>query len=436
MKVTRALYRLTDKQAITKTVAIVVAAIIAVAIAGGIYYYLSSQPAEIKYIKIGYVAPFTGPAAEYGTNGWRGIQIALEEINGPKGIILSTEEKRRILGTTEGILVGGKVYKIKIIRYDDKCKPEESVAATQRLILQDKVTVIIGSHCSSCCFAMQKFAEEYKIPMISPECMARDLTTGGNQWWFRYETPADIQAEYITADLVKSFGLKSVSFLAINDDYGRSCVEGYSTQFEKLGLTIISINYFERGTTDFTPFLAKIKSESPDLLYFVGVMAEGTMIVRQAKEIGLTEHTLLFGAGEYGSEEFGKLVGANAIEGVIVTAPLNKDMNMTLYNRMKEEIKKRFNAPIHYANIRGWDDLWIIAQAIRYADSVDPQKINEMLNTRVFKTIINDELTFDDFDWHGFHFTNQGVLVPPLFWWHNGELNYDVTQHPRYVGGG
>jgi len=431
----KVIYRFTSRQAITKTVATVVAVVIAVAIIAGVYYYISSQPTEVLYFKIGYVAPFTGPAAEYGTNGWRGMQIALEEINGPEGIILSTEEKRRILGAPEGILVGGKIYKFEIIRYDDKCDPKESVAATQRLIVQDEVSVIIGSHCSSCCFAIQHFAEDYRIPMISPECMARDLTTGGNQWWFRYETPADIQAERIAEDIVKDFGVKSAAFLAINDDYGRSCVEGYTAQFERLGVTITSANYFERGTTDFTPFLAKIKSENPDILYFVGVMAEGTMIVRQAREIGLTEHTLLFGAGEYGSEEFGKLVGVEAIEGLIATVPMNKEMNMTLYNRMREEIQKRYNAPIHYANVRGWDCLWIIAQAIRYADSVDPEKINEMLNTRAFKTIVDDHLTFDDFDWHEFHFTNQGIIIPPLIWWHNGEINFDITKHPRYVGG-
>ena len=32
-------------------------------------------------IKIGYTAPFTGAAAEFGANGWRGVQLALEDIN-------------------------------------------------------------------------------------------------------------------------------------------------------------------------------------------------------------------------------------------------------------------------------------------------------------------------------------------------------------------
>jgi len=36
---------------------------------------------EAKVIKVGYTAPFTGSAAEFGTNGWRGVQLALEDIN-------------------------------------------------------------------------------------------------------------------------------------------------------------------------------------------------------------------------------------------------------------------------------------------------------------------------------------------------------------------
>ncbi len=60
----------------------------------------SSAWAAAKMIKIGYTEPFTGAAAEFGTNGWRGIQLALEEIN------------------QKGIKIGADTYNIEIVRYD------------------------------------------------------------------------------------------------------------------------------------------------------------------------------------------------------------------------------------------------------------------------------------------------------------------------------
>jgi branched-chain amino acid transport system substrate-binding protein len=65
----------------------------------------STLAADPKTIKIGYTAPFTGAGAEYGTNGWRGIQLALEEVN------------------KKGITIRGQQYKIEIIRYDSICRP-------------------------------------------------------------------------------------------------------------------------------------------------------------------------------------------------------------------------------------------------------------------------------------------------------------------------
>jgi len=55
----------------------------------------SVAASETGEIQIGYTAPFTGAAAEYGNNGWRGILLALEDIN------------------KEGISIGGKNIKLE-----------------------------------------------------------------------------------------------------------------------------------------------------------------------------------------------------------------------------------------------------------------------------------------------------------------------------------
>jgi branched-chain amino acid transport system substrate-binding protein len=118
-------------------------------------------------IKIGYTAPFTGSGAEYGTNGWRGMQLALEELN------------------AKGVKVGDKTYKIEIVRYDSVCTPTEGVANVRKLALEDKVVGILGDHCSSVCTAIAPLCDEYKIPGLTIECAADKVTKPGSEYYFR-----------------------------------------------------------------------------------------------------------------------------------------------------------------------------------------------------------------------------------------------------------
>ena len=146
---------------------------------------LSSGALAVKYIKIGYIAPFTGPGAEYGTNGWRGVQLALEDIN------------------KEGVKIGGEVYKIKIIRYDSVCTPVEAVASFRKLVLEDKVVAILGDHCSSCCMAIAPLCDEFKIPGITIECAADAVTKPGHDFYFRMRPSMGLMAPLAVPRIVK-----------------------------------------------------------------------------------------------------------------------------------------------------------------------------------------------------------------------------------------
>ena len=125
-------------------------------------------------IRVGYTAPFTGSAAEFGTNGWRGVQLALEEIN------------------RNGITVGGVNYKLEVIRYDSVCEPTQAVSNVRKFALEDKVVAVIGDHCSSCCMAIAPLCDEFKIPGITIECAADGVTSPGHEYYFRMRPSIDI----------------------------------------------------------------------------------------------------------------------------------------------------------------------------------------------------------------------------------------------------
>jgi len=386
------------RKAETKMTAIILVVIVVVAIAAAVYY-LQFARKPVKTIKIGYVAPFTGPAAEFGTNGWRGISIALEEIN------------------EEGINIGGATYKIEIIRYDDRCEPSEAAAAARRLILEDKVVALLGSHCSSCCMAVAPLCDEYKVPGITIECAADAVTSPGHEYYFRMRPSMGLMAPLITPVIVEKLNPSTVAFIAVDDDYGRSFVESFKTELSKSNVETVYEAYFERGTTDYYPYLTSIKSANPDICFYVGTTPEGALILSQARELGMIPGIKFIGSEEMGEYELVKLAGNETVEdtyAISLWAPNPK------IEELAAKVKEKFNAPMHYAIVFGYDALYVLVEAIKKAQSLDPVAIKNALDTIEYDGL-EGHIKFEDFEVDGVQYLNQGRWVPYLIVWHNGD---------------
>src|SRR5512142_2163984 len=98
-------------------------------------------------VMVGHVASLTGSEATFGSSTDQAIQLAIEETNAKGG-------------------VKGKQLRLKT--YDNQGKPEESAIAATRLIVDDKVSVLLGEVASSRSLAMAPKADQYQVPMITP----------------------------------------------------------------------------------------------------------------------------------------------------------------------------------------------------------------------------------------------------------------------------
>jgi len=351
------------------------------------------EAVKVKTIKVGYVAPFTGPAAEFGTNGWRGIQLALEEIN------------------KTGITVKGETYNIEIVRYDSRCEPTEGVASVRKLAMEDKVVAVLGDHCSSVCMGIAPLLDEFKIPGITIECAANAVTSPGHEFYFRMRPSMGLMAPLLAPKIIDLYNPKTMGFLNINDDYGRSFAQSFKDAMGKERVKTIVEIYFERGTTDFMAYLSQIRSANPDIVFYVGVTPEGAMILKQAKEIGVTPKVKFIGAEEMGEMELVKLAGAEAVEGTYSVA---------LWGSVPADFEKRvedkFNAPMHYAIIFGYDALMVLRDAINRAQSLDPVAIKDALKKTDYPGL-EGRIKFETFE----NYRNQGRYTPSFIKWEKGQ---------------
>ncbi len=344
-------------------------------------------------IKIGYTAPFTGSAAEFGTNGWRGIQIAMDDIN------------------EKGVMVGGKKYAVEIIRYDSICTPTDGVANVRKLAMQDRVVAILGDHCSSVCNAIAPLCEQFQIPGLTIECAADNVTNPGNEYYFRMRASVGLMAPLFTPTIMKKFNPESAGFLVVNDDYGLGLASAVEEVFQKEGVKTVINETFERGNTDFMVYLAKIKKAAPDVVFYAGSASEGAMILKQAKELGVTRTSKFIGSEEMGENELLSLAGADATDGTYAVGLWG-----TVPKDFADLVQARFDAPMHYGIIFGYDALTTMVKAIEDAQSLDPKKIRDALD-KIDYYGLEGHIKFYDFD----GFTNQGKAEPFLIQWKNGE---------------
>ena len=136
----------------------------------------------------------------------QGAKIAEEEINKAGGVL-------------------GK--KIQLIVEDNKSNPTEAVATAEKLIVRDKVPVMMGAWSSTLTLAVMPKLEEYKVPMLVETSSSGKITTSGNPYIFRISPTSEMEAKAFTP-LFKSMSIKKADFLATNNDFGLGASKEFS----------------------------------------------------------------------------------------------------------------------------------------------------------------------------------------------------------------
>ena len=142
-------------------------------------------------VKVGVSEPLTGAFAASGNYVTQGAQLAAEAINKSGGVL-------------------GK--KLELVVEDNKSNPTEAVDTAERLIVKDKVPVLMGAWSSTLTLAVMPKLEEYKVPMLVETSSSGKITTSGNPYIFRISPTSEMEATAF-APIAKTLGVKKANFL-------------------------------------------------------------------------------------------------------------------------------------------------------------------------------------------------------------------------------
>ncbi|MBW1798996.1 MAG: branched-chain amino acid ABC transporter substrate-binding protein, partial [Deltaproteobacteria bacterium] len=200
---------------------------------------------------------------------------------------------------------------------DDGCSGPPSVAIAEKLCNDPLVVGLVGYMCSGGSKPASDIHNKYKVVMVSPSSTALELTARGIPIFFRTCWNDRIQAERAAAFVVKR-GWASVVILHDKSDYGQSLAEDFGKNIESRGGKVLAMEGLTRGDKDFSPVLTKIKPLKPKLIYFGGMAAEGVLVARQMKRVGLRKTHFMSDDGCYTEKDFIQ-AGGKATNGCYVT---------------------------------------------------------------------------------------------------------------------
>jgi branched-chain amino acid transport system substrate-binding protein len=322
---------------------------------------LATGAAAQDTIKIGVTQPLTGAFAASGNYVTQGAKIAEEEINKAGGVL-------------------GK--KIELIVEDNKSNPTEAVATAEKLIVKDKVPVMLGAWSSTLTLAVMPKLEEYKVPMVVETSSSGKITTSGNPYIFRISPTSEMEAVAFTP-LFKKMAIKDVAFLSTNNDFGLGAANEFAKAAEKEGVKVVARETMDPKATDFSAQLAKIKASGADTVFVTTAVEQATLILKQAKDQQVTARIITTG-GSVSPDQLIAQAGeaANGSYHLVFFTPWFPDAvkNPDIAKKFVELWNaKGYNVGGLTEGFRGWDGLYTIVEAIKAAGKAEPEAITKAL---------------------------------------------------------
>ena len=318
---------------------------------------------EVDVIKIGVFEPLTGANASGGELEVRGMQLAQKMYP-------------EVLGK-----------KIELVIVDNKSDKVEAANAAERLVNKDQVVAIIGSWGSSLSMAAGKVTKG-KVPVVA--CSATNpLVTKGNDWYFRVCFLDPFQGKVMANFAANQRNAKTACVIQeISNDYSVGLAKFFMDSFVQLTknekAVLAKPFSYNTGDNDFTAQITAIAQLKPDVIFAPGNYTESALIIKQARDQGITIPFL--GGDTWETGPFLE-VGKKAVEGAIFSTFFTSDVAITkMSEKFLKAYRDQYNEEPAAVTALGFDAYLVIIAAIEKANSIDPAKIkDEIAKTKNFE---------------------------------------------------
>lgn len=328
--------------------------------------------ADNKSVKVGNIIPLSGPSASVGQQGKNARDMAVEEINAAGGI--------KSLGGA----------KLVMLYADSESKPEKGVSEAERLINTEKVHVLTGCWNSAVTYPTTAVAERYGIPFIVPVSVADKITEQGfktvfriaakDSWWARdqFEFIKDIENEFNSK-------IKTLAFIYENGDWGQGLAKQWNLLAKQRGYEVVLDEPYPSTSTDLSPVVQKIRRAHPDILMLVSNAADAILLTNTLAEYRVKPKAIIASGGGHADPSFLEATGKNS-KYLFDIVEWETDVNKEGAKEANEKFKARYGYNLTGESVDAYLAMYVLADAIERAASLDPTKIREALASTNYKS--------------------------------------------------
>ena len=388
-------------------------------------------------IKIAALNSYSGPGAINGQLHLAPILWAVHDIN-----------KRG------GIWVDGKKKLIEVIKADHMAKADQCKKVAERMILQEKVHILIGSPGSNMVKIMNEVGNKYKIPVWNYAGMSDDLYDATN--FGRYCFQGSYSTEQVSRGLAYYLGQirkKERKFYILNQDYafGHGSAEGFRKGLKEYypDAEVVGEDFHKLFLTDFAPYMTKIKAVNADAIFTADWAPDSTNLLKQARQMGIK---IPFVSNYLIEASAMREVGVEGTKGIIHIDQFDmpdafKNPGYVKFHKAWLNAWKNWPAPYNSISYQHGSSgfmasycmqiYWLLS-AIERAKSTDPEKIVSVLendsyqyaNGKIAKIRSCDHKIIQDFSVTEVVPPEQQKIsytIPPYYWFKDfswaGQLN-------------
>jgi len=334
----------------------------------------SAQP---KNIKIGWIGPLSGPAAEPGISNKQGTILAMEEVNAKGGVYVA-EYKKKI--------------PLEVLFEDSQSKPEIGVGVAEKLITRDKVHVLFGeAFHSSVSVAIMELAPKYGIPIMSlqpiSDVISNKIAKDPARYWSFWKMDVGSGAyaratlgtyQYLVDKKLFNPRNKTISFIVEDTDFGRTVAVRTKELFEGTGWKSVAMETVPLGHTDFYSQLTKLKSLDPDiLLSLYTALSSGVAMIKQFHEVGAkpSHIAIYYPIRPELIPQTGK-----ASDYLLWNVAVLDAQKIPSQKEFVDKIQKKWKVPANLDMTYGYDGVMNSVDSIERAGSLEPKKIVSALS--------------------------------------------------------
>ncbi len=323
---------------------------------------------DVQTVRIAHAGPTSGGIAHIGKDTENGVRMAIDDLN------------------AQGPVIGGKRIKFELAAEDDAGEPRQATAVAQKLC-DSKVAGVVGHLQSGTTIPASSIYNKCGLPHITAAATNPDVTKRGFNTTYRLianDNALGAALAYFANDALK---IKTVAVIDDRTAYGQGLADVFKATAEQKGIQVLAMEYTNDKATDFTAILTAIKAKKPDAIFYGGLDAQAGPMLRQMEQLGLA-NVKYFGGDAMCTEKLVELSSkAGTVKNVTCATGGASVQKMQGGAEWKKKYDARFPGQFQIYSPYAYDATFVLVDAMKRANSVDPQVYVPFIGKTQFKGI-------------------------------------------------